>query len=175
MERWHVRAVCGAQDRGSPFRHASGADCRAAPCRQDHARPENGRSRANLYTLDDHTVLAAAQSDPVGFVRGLDRAIIDEVQRAPDLLLAIKKAVDEDYRPGRFLLTGAANVLSSAQQSMSVTRLASAMWGCWSRSFSFRHCNPGSRTRSNASPKRRSCISLIPACLARSEGWVSIE
>jgi hypothetical protein len=42
----------------------------------------------------------------------LDRAIIDEVQRAPDLLLAIKKSVDEDYRPGRFLLTGSANVLT---------------------------------------------------------------
>jgi len=63
-------------------------------------------------TLDDQTTLAAAQSDPVGFIRGLDRAIIDEIQRAPDLLLAIKKTVDEDYRPGRFLLTGSANVLT---------------------------------------------------------------
>ena len=63
-------------------------------------------------TLDDQTVLEAAQSDPVGFIRGLDRAIIDEIQRAPDLLLAIKKTVDEDYRPGRFLLTGSANVLT---------------------------------------------------------------
>lgn len=63
-------------------------------------------------TLDDLTVLDAAQSDPAGFIRGLDRAIIDEVQRAPDLLLAIKKTVDEDYRPGRFLLTGSANVLT---------------------------------------------------------------
>ncbi len=44
--------------------------------------------------------------------RGLDRAIIDEIQRAPDLLLAVKKTVDEDYRPGRFLLTGSANVLT---------------------------------------------------------------
>ena len=61
-------------------------------------------------TLDDQTVFDAAQSDPVGFIRGLDRAIIDEIQRAPDLLLAIKKSVDEDYRPGRFLLTGSANV-----------------------------------------------------------------
>jgi predicted AAA+ superfamily ATPase len=63
-------------------------------------------------TLDDQTVLAAAQSDPAGFIRGLDRATIDEIQRAPDLLLAIKKAVDDDYRPGRFLLTGSANVLT---------------------------------------------------------------
>ncbi len=63
-------------------------------------------------TLDDQTVLEAAQSDPAGFIRGLDRAIIDEIQRAPDLLLAIKKTIDEDYRPGRFLLTGSANVLT---------------------------------------------------------------
>ena len=70
---------------------------------------EEGRS---YITLDDQTVLDAAQSDPAGFIRGLDRAIIDEIQRAPDLLLAIKKTVDEDYRPGRFLLTGSANVLT---------------------------------------------------------------
>lgn len=63
-------------------------------------------------TLDDQTVLDAARSDPAGFIRGLDRAIIDEIQRVPDLLLAIKKTVDEDHRPGRFLLTGSANVLT---------------------------------------------------------------
>ena len=66
-------------------------------------------------TLDDQTVLEAAQSDPTGFIRGLDRAIIDEIQRAPELLLAIKKTVDEDYRSGRFLLTGSANVLTLAR------------------------------------------------------------
>lgn len=63
-------------------------------------------------TLDDQTTLDAARFDPVGFIRNLDSAVIDEVQRAPDLLLAIKKSVDEDYRPGRFLLTGSANVLT---------------------------------------------------------------
>ncbi|MBB6219639.1 ATP-binding protein [Rhizobium leguminosarum] len=66
----------------------------------------------SYITLDDQTVLAAAQSDPAGFIRGLDHVVIDEIQRAPDLLLAIKKTVDEDYRPGRFLLTGSANVLT---------------------------------------------------------------
>ena len=71
-----------------------------------------GEAGRTYSTLDDQTVLAAAQSDPAGFIRGLDRAIIDEIQRAPDLLLAIKKSVDEDYRPGRFLLTGSANVLT---------------------------------------------------------------
>jgi hypothetical protein len=45
-------------------------------------------------------------------IRSLDRAVIDEVQRAPQLLLAIKKSVDEDRRPGRFLLTGSANLMS---------------------------------------------------------------
>ena len=63
-------------------------------------------------TLDNQSTLAAAKSDPVAFVRGLDRAVIDEVQRAPDLLPAIKQSVDEDRRPGRFLLTGSANLLT---------------------------------------------------------------
>jgi hypothetical protein len=71
-----------------------------------------GDAGRTYITLDDQTVLEAARSDPAGFIRGLDRAIIDEIQRAPDLLLAIKKTVDEDYRPGRFLLTGSANVLT---------------------------------------------------------------
>lgn len=63
-------------------------------------------------TLDNATVLAAARADPVGFVRGLDRAIIDEVQRAPDLMLTLKESVDSDPRPGRFLLTGSADLLA---------------------------------------------------------------
>lgn len=69
-------------------------------------------SGAPFLTLDDPTVLEAAQRDPVAFVRGLDRATIDEVQRAPELLLAIKRSVDEDRRPGRFLVTGSANLLT---------------------------------------------------------------
>ncbi|WP_299664776.1 ATP-binding protein [uncultured Ruegeria sp.] len=65
-----------------------------------------------FLTLDDATVLQSAVDDPVGFVRGLDRAVIDEIQRAPDLLLAIKKTVDNDRRAGRFLLTGSANLMT---------------------------------------------------------------
>ena len=68
-----------------------------------------GRS---YITLDDQTTLQSAQSDPGGFIRGLDLAIIDEIQRVPELLLAVKKTVDEDDRPGRFLLTGSANVMT---------------------------------------------------------------
>lgn len=62
-------------------------------------------------TLDDELTLLSAKDDPVGMIRSLDRAIIDEIQRAPQLLLAIKKSVDENRRPGRFLLTGSANVM----------------------------------------------------------------
>lgn len=61
-------------------------------------------------TLDDAGALSAARADPVGFVRGIERAVIDEVQRAPELMLAIKESVDRDDTPGRFLLTGSANV-----------------------------------------------------------------
>jgi uncharacterized protein len=67
---------------------------------------------ATFLTLDDPTTLSAARNDPVAFVRGLDRATIDEIQRAPELILAIKRSVDEDTRPGRFLLTGSANLLT---------------------------------------------------------------
>jgi predicted AAA+ superfamily ATPase len=63
-------------------------------------------------TLDDNLTLLSAREDPVGFIRNLDRAVIDEIQRAPALLLAIKKTVDEDRRPGRFLLTGSANLMA---------------------------------------------------------------
>lgn len=63
-------------------------------------------------TLDEAPVREAALHDPVGFVRRLDKAIIDEIQRAPELLLAIKQSVDGDRRPGRFLLTGSAHVMT---------------------------------------------------------------
>lgn len=66
---------------------------------------------AQYLTLDDATVLAAASGDPAGFLAGLDGPVIlDEVQRAPDLFLAIKASVDRDRRPGRYLLTGSADV-----------------------------------------------------------------
>jgi predicted AAA+ superfamily ATPase len=66
----------------------------------------------HYLTLDDELTLLSAREDPVGMIRNLDRAVIDEIQRAPELLLAIKKTVDEDRRPGRFLLTGSANLMA---------------------------------------------------------------
>jgi uncharacterized protein len=68
--------------------------------------------RARYLTLDDAGVLAAAKGDPAGFIAGLEGAVVlDEVQRAPELFLAIKAAVDRDRSPGRFLLTGSADVM----------------------------------------------------------------
>lgn len=70
-------------------------------------------SHAYRYlTLDDRVVLAAVKGDPAGFVAGLSgQVILDEVQRAPEIFLPIKAEVDRDRKPGRFLLTGSANVL----------------------------------------------------------------
>ena len=63
-------------------------------------------------TLDDAATLSFAKADPTGFVAALpDPVILDEVQRVPELLRSIKFAVDRDRRPGRFLLTGSANLL----------------------------------------------------------------
>jgi predicted AAA+ superfamily ATPase len=67
---------------------------------------------AEYVTLDDPTELAGARNDPVAFVdRFAGPVILDEIQRAPEIFLALKAAVDSDRRPGRFLLTGSANVL----------------------------------------------------------------
>ena len=70
------------------------------------------QSGLRYLTMDDELTLLSAREDPVGMIRSLDRAVIDEIQRAPQLLLAIKKSVDEDRRPGRFLLTGSANLMT---------------------------------------------------------------
>jgi len=66
---------------------------------------------AEWRNLDRSATLQSAQSDPAGFVAFSDLMVIDEIQRAPELLLAIKEQVDTDIRPGRFLLTGSARVL----------------------------------------------------------------
>lgn len=69
-----------------------------------------GHGRRYL-TLDDRVTLAAAKGDPDGFIAGFNGPVtLDEVQRAPEIFLAIKANVDRDRRVGRFLLTGSANV-----------------------------------------------------------------
>ena len=69
-----------------------------------------GHRAAERRDLDRQQDRAAALADPVGFVDFPDRLVINEIQCAPDLLLAIKAAVDEDPRPGRFLLTGSSRL-----------------------------------------------------------------
>ncbi len=70
------------------------------------------RENRVYYSFDDASLLAVAKADPVGFVRSLPEYVtLDEVQRVPELLPAIKLAVDQRRVPGRFLLTGSANLL----------------------------------------------------------------
>lgn len=72
-------------------------------------------------TFDDEVLRAAAQADPTGFVADLpDKVTLDEVQRVPTLFLALKAAIDRDRKPGRFILTGSANVLLLPQLSDSL-------------------------------------------------------
>ena len=77
--------------------------------------------RARYFTLDDRTVLDAALTSPDGFLEEIEHpAIIDEVQKAPDLLRAIKLLVDRQRKPGMFLLTGSANILTLSKVSESL-------------------------------------------------------
>jgi predicted AAA+ superfamily ATPase len=71
-----------------------------------------GMPDAMRLTLDDPLTLAAAREDPSGVVQHSGILFIDEVQRVPELLLAIKAVVDRSRRPGQFLLTGSANILT---------------------------------------------------------------
>lgn len=67
---------------------------------------------ARYLTFDDPPTLAAAAGDPVGFLGGLaGDVVLDEVQLVPELFRPLKAAVDRERRPGRFLLTGSAQVL----------------------------------------------------------------
>ena len=75
-----------------------------------------------VLTLDDQVTREAALTDPTGFIAGITRpVVIDEVQRAPEVLLAIKQTVDADTRPGQFLLTGSSNVRSNRRVKDALT------------------------------------------------------
>jgi predicted AAA+ superfamily ATPase len=67
--------------------------------------------KAEWRNLDSAAARQAASTDPAGFVDTAELMVIDEIQRVPELLLAIKEQVDTDPRPGRYLLTGSARVL----------------------------------------------------------------
>lgn len=70
---------------------------------------EPGLQGRRFVSLDDFAQLAAARSDPEAFVRTDEPLTVDEAQRCPELLLAIKREVDRDRTPGRFVLSGSAN------------------------------------------------------------------
>lgn len=76
-------------------------------------------------SLDDFDVRDAARRDPEALLGGNDPLTLDEVQREPGLLTAVKRAIDRDRRPGRFLLTGSANLLLMRQVSESLAGRAS--------------------------------------------------
>lgn len=79
------------------------------------------RRGARFLSLDDAATLAAASADPPGFIAALDGPVLlDEIQKAPALLPAIKLAVDRNREPGRFLLTGSADVLALPRVSESL-------------------------------------------------------
>ncbi len=76
---------------------------------------------AVYMTLDDLSVRGAAQSDPAGFLKNINTpVVIDEIQLAPELLPAIKMIVDQSREPGRFTITGSANVLTLPRISESL-------------------------------------------------------
>jgi predicted AAA+ superfamily ATPase len=76
-------------------------------------------------TLDDLDTLDVARRDPEVLVGGRGALTVDEVQREPELLRAVKRAIDRDRKPGRFLLTGSANLLLMKQVSESLAGRAS--------------------------------------------------
>lgn len=77
------------------------------------------------HSLDDLDVLEAARRDPDSLLGGQQPITLDEVQREPRLLLAVKRAIDRDRRPGRFLLTGSANLLLMRRVAESLAGRAS--------------------------------------------------
>lgn len=81
-----------------------------------------GRDLGYHYiSFDDDNQFQAAKTDPIGFVQDLpERTILDEIQRTPELFTAIKASVDRNRKPGRFILTGSANVLVLPQLSDSL-------------------------------------------------------
>jgi predicted AAA+ superfamily ATPase len=70
---------------------------------------EPGLKRRRYTSFDDFAQLAAAREDPDGFLATKGPVTIDEAQKCPEILGAIKRSVDQDRTPGRFLLSGSAN------------------------------------------------------------------
>jgi predicted AAA+ superfamily ATPase len=76
--------------------------------------------RWRYHTLDDFDTLRQANEDPAGLWAGANEVVLDEVQKAPQLLSAIKQAVDQNPGQLRFMLSGSANLLLMQQISESL-------------------------------------------------------
>jgi len=124
---------------------------------------------AQYFTFDDAATQGLASGDPAGFIRNLPGSVVlDEIQKAPDLFPAIKLAVDQDRRAGRFLLTGSANVLTLPHLSESLAgrmeiiplfpfsagELAGSREGFLSRVFEGALAKPPPRSASDDLPTR---------------------
>lgn len=108
--------VCGARQTGKTTlarafagRHADGGQA-----------SDPATSSRQYLSLDDLDVLDLARRDPDALVRGTRPVTLDEVQREPNLLGAVKREIDRERRPGRFLLTGSANLLLMCRVSESL-------------------------------------------------------
>lgn len=82
-------------------------------------------STRRYETLDDFEILAFLTDDPLGFLNTREIFTLDEVQRRPDVLLAIKRIIDKKRLNGQFLLTGSANLLLLEKMGESIAGLAS--------------------------------------------------
>src|SRR5216684_4673218 len=108
-----VGAALSERIRGMPAVVITGARQTGKSTLVEHLVPGERR----YATLDDLDVLDAARRDPEALVGGPGPVTLDEVQREPELLRAVKRAIDRDRTPGRFLLTGSANLLLMQQVS----------------------------------------------------------
>ena len=106
-----------------------------------------------FFSLDDLDALDLARRNPAELLAGTGPVTIDEVQKPPDLLPEVKRAVDQDLRPGRFPLTGSADLLLMSQISESLAGRASylTLWPMTHREQQGRH-------QHNAAPVRRPTI-----------------
>ena len=128
-----------------------------------------GRS---YFTLDDFAVLEQAQREPDALAARAVRITLDEVQRVPHVLLAIKRLVDEDRVAGRFLLTGSANLLLMKEVGETLAGRASylTLWPMTRREQGG-SARPGMWTELMDAPPRSWRDVLLESRPKRSPGW----
>jgi hypothetical protein len=117
----HVGTALGERLRVMPAVVVTGARQTGKSTLAEHLAPGPRR----YVSLDDLDVLDAARRDPEALVGGKGAVTLDEVQREPELLRAVKRAIDRNRKPGRFLLTGSANLLLMRRVSESLAGRAS--------------------------------------------------